>query len=140
MSMRIAHHPEAFSKAPTGKHTAPVKDRDYLGFIATLPCILTMRRPVQVAHLSYAEPTYGHFGRAMQRKASDRWTLPLAPDMHDTQHSGSEKAFWTAHGINAHVACLTLYGLWNERGDDGLPHAERMIRTRLIGRLAKEMG
>ena len=134
MSMRIARHPEAFSKAPTGKHTAPVKDRDYLGFIASLPCIITLRRPVKVAHLSFASPGHGHFGRAKQRKASDRWTLPLTQDMHTAQHGGSEKAFWASHEIDPHAACNALYGLWNERGAEAAIQAEMMIKMRLIGR------
>ncbi|CAJ1391692.1 unnamed protein product [Effrenium voratum] len=110
------------------KDTAPVKERDYLGFIAELPCIIQRTHPVEVAHLSFAEPAYGHFGRGKARKASDRWCLPLDARLHAAQHSGSEIQFWARHGIDPHLACLVLYGLFNER-DRAQHRKERMMGT-----------
>lgn len=126
MSMQIRKDPSAF-QVPKRK---AVKEKDYLGFIATLPCIVTMKSGVQVCHLSFSAPEYGHYGRAKGSKAHDRWTLPMAKEMHDKQHSMNERVFWDQHvRINPHVACLVLYGLYNEAGMDALDQAVACIMS-----------
>lgn len=127
-AFRIARQP---SLAPS-KKTAPVKDKNYLDWIRELPCLITLQMPVQAAHLSMINYSYGHLGRGKGRKASDRWALPLCPDMHREQHKGSEADFWKRHGIDPHKAALALHGLWSERGDTEL--ACRLIVSRRLGR------
>lgn len=135
MTHRIARDPDAFSLAPTGKHTKPVKDAGYLAWLHRLPCIITLSTPVEAAHLSFASPAHGHLGRGKARKASDRWALPLSPHSHREQHNGSERAFWARHGIDPHLACLTLYGLFCEHGYDALEQATMIIKMGIVGRV-----
>lgn len=85
----------------------------YLNFIRGLPCAVTGRMGVQAAHLSFADPWYGHYGRAKGTKAPDLFALPLSPESHARQHSGNEEAFWLETGINPHKLALTLWGIWS---------------------------
>lgn len=115
----------------------PQKSKDYLSFIHRLPCVVTGATVVEAAHLSYAAPQYGHYGRGKGSKAPDRWVLPLSPDEHRRQHSGNEMAYWRSVGINPHILCLTIYGLFSEMGEDAEPFASAIINQQLAvnGRL-----
>lgn len=116
---------------PTPKRKA-LKNRDYLSFIHELPCCITGRYGVQAAHLSFAMPKYGHYGRGKQRKVSDRWALPLCPEEHQRQHSMSEEAYW--RGRSPHVLALTLYGLWCDLGDEAVLFATAIINQHTDGK------
>lgn len=118
------------------KATAPVKLPDYLAFIRTLPCLVTLTFPAEAAHLSKHNPAYGHFGRAKGRKAGDRWALPLSAGAHRQQHDiGDELRFWDMYGINPYVSALTLHGLWSELGQGACDIATNLILARTIGRI-----
>ncbi len=126
MAQRIAK-PAVFQPRPK-KERGSGAEKAYFGFIAQLPCCVSGRHGVQVAHLSTAAPEYGHMGRGKGTKVHHRWTLPLAPDLHDRQHSGNEMRFWREEGIDPHLLALKLYGLWTEFGDEAVAPASRMIR------------
>lgn len=115
----------------------PRKNRDYLSFIHELPCCVTGVRTVEAAHLSSADTTYGHYGRAKSTKASDRWALPLSPEQHRRQHAGNEMAYWRSVGIDPHLLALIIWGLWSELGEDAVPFAVAIITRNLVetGRL-----
>jgi hypothetical protein len=124
MAMKLAPRPIP-EKAP------PVKAKSYLAWLHELPCVVSGRSPVEAAHVNYAAPSCGAFGRGKGQKASDRWALPLHPDLHRAQHDfGDERGWWELQGINPHMAGLVLWGLWKERGDDATSQAERLIRSR----------
>lgn len=127
---RIAHH---ITPDPTPQRK-PAKSKDYLAFIHNLPCVLTGVYGVQAAHLSMAAPKYGHYGRGKQRKASDRWALPMCPAQHDRQHRIGEEVFWSAAGVNPHILALTIFGLWSDLGDDAEPFAAAIINQNIISR------
>lgn len=112
MALQIRKPPTAFSKQPTGKEFAPVKDKTYLEWIRTLPCVVSGRFPVDAAHISYAAPEYGKTGRGKSQKASDRWTIPLSPDIHRAQHDTSERSYWISIGIDPCVVALSLWGAY----------------------------
>lgn len=106
---RIAHtHIEAPPKR------RPAKRGDYLSWIHTLPCVITGRNDIEAAHLSFASPWHGHYGRARGTKAPDRFALPLCRSEHARQHSMSERDFWDSVGINPHELANTLFGLWSD--------------------------
>lgn len=109
---------------PTPKRK-PTKSKNYLAFIHELPCCVTGRYGVEAAHLSFAMPRFGHYGRGKSSKVSDRWALPLCADEHRRQHSMSEEAYW--FGRAPHVLALTLFGLWSDLGDDAEPFAAAII-------------
>jgi len=107
---RVAPHVGRASSIPK---TRPKKNADYLKWLHELPCAVTGRIGVQAAHLSFADPWYGHYGRARGTKAPDLFALPLSPESHARQHSMSEQSFWMEEGINPHELALTLWGLWS---------------------------
>ena len=130
MAYRIA---PAQSAMPS-KATARVKSGDYLSWLHELPCVITGKRPVEAAHVSFENRLVGAPGRGKGVKVSDRWALPLSPEMHRQQHSMNEREFWRQHGIDPHLICLTIWGLWCERKEDATETAEAMILARRIGR------
>lgn len=123
MAMRIAPRPEPLSIAKT----RPVKRGDYLSWLHTLPCIITKQHGVEAAHVSFARPELGHLGRGKSQKASDRWALPMDPRLHMEQHKHNEQAWWRAMDKDPHMACLILWGLWSDYGEDATEAATRII-------------
>lgn len=103
----------------------PPKNKDYLSFIRSLPCVMTGKYGVEAAHLSMASPVHAHYGRAKGTKAPDRWALPLSPDEHHRQHQIGEHVFWA--GRNPHLLCLVIWGLFSDMGDDAVPFATAVI-------------
>jgi hypothetical protein len=129
MAFRIA--PQQAKQFPNRK---PKKNGNYLAFLHSLPCVVSGAREVQAAHLSYAAPRYGHYGRGKGSKAPDRWALPLSAVEHARQHSGNEEDYWRSVGINPHVLALTIHGLWSDLGDDAEPFATAIINAARIKR------
>jgi len=127
----MAYRIRAFNPDPTPK-CRPKKSRKYLDFVRELPCVVTGAREVEAAHLSYAMPKYGHYGRGKGSKAPDRWALPLSSAEHRRQHSMNEEAYWRSVGINPHVLALTIFGLWSDIGDDAEPFATAIINQARI--------
>jgi len=122
---RILRDPSAFSNAPAKGQKRPRReDGKHLAWIRTLPCLVTGKRPVEAAHIRYADPVYGKRDVGKQEKPDDRWVVPLHPDMHREQHGGSEKAFWLKHGIDPCRVALALYAI---TGDD--EQSEIIIRN-----------
>ena len=67
------------------------RDRAHLRFVASQPCLVCGRRPADPHHLRFAQP------RALGRKVSDEFTVPLmsfpSPSLH---RSGVETRWWAA--------------------------------------------
>jgi len=75
----------------------PVRERDrhHLKFVSSQPCLACGRTPSDAHHLKFAEQ------RAMGRKVSDRFTVPLCRLHHRELHRrGNERAWWQGHGID----------------------------------------
>lgn len=113
------------------------KSKDYLSFLHSLPCIVTGQTIVQAAHVSFAAPKYGHYGRGKGTKASDRWALPLCEEQHSRQHNMNEQEYWLGVGIDPHQVALVIWGLFSEMGDDALPFAAAVIHSAREGGFAK---
>jgi hypothetical protein len=129
MNFRIKQPDTAFSDNVHSKNAKPVKAKSYLDFIRGLPCLISHAYGVEAAHLSAANQKYGHMGRAKSSKASDRFALPLCPQMHREQHAfkGGELAFWKSEHINPYDAANALWGAYQERGTAAHDWAVRMI-------------
>ena len=70
------------------------RDQDHLAFVATQPCLICQRAPCDAHHLRFAQP------RALGRKVSDEFTVPLCRDHHSAlHHQGNEAAWWANVGI-----------------------------------------
>jgi hypothetical protein len=71
------------------------RDREHLRFVASQPCLVCGRTPSDAHHIKFAEP------RAMGRKVSDRFTVPICRLHHRELHRrGDELAWWQAQGIH----------------------------------------
>lgn len=110
MNMRIVRPDTAFASQP--KTAKARKDGGYLKFVRQIPCIVTGTLPVEAAHLSTANPKYGHTGRGKSQKAHDRWALPLSPEEHRMQHHFGEAAYWLCLPIDPYLTALVLHGLY----------------------------
>lgn len=102
----------AFSTSPAGKGKRRPREKDegYLRWIRTLPCVITGKRPVEAAHVRYADPRWAKFETPMGQKPHDKWVLPLDPEMHRRQHAMNEKLFWARVGIDPCQVASALYG------------------------------
>jgi hypothetical protein len=94
--------------------TAPrrYRDRDHLRFVAKQPCLICGRKPSDPHHLRHMQP------RALGRKVSDEFTVPLCRIHHRLVHRvGNEAAWWRDAGIDP----ITVAGkLWKQtRIEDG---------------------
>jgi hypothetical protein len=83
-----------------------VRDKEHLRHVAAQPCVLCSARPAEAHHIRFAQP------RALGRKVSDEFTVPLCHKHHrDVHHSGNEAAWWHDLGIDPIDIALQL---WDE--------------------------
>jgi hypothetical protein len=80
------------------------RDRDHLRFVAAQGCLVCGRTPSDAHHIRFAEQ------RAMGRKASDRFTVPICRLHHRELHRrGNERAWWQHRGIDPLVIAADLW-------------------------------
>ena len=83
-----------------------LRDKDHLRFVATHPCLVCGRQPVEAHHLKFSQPS------ALGRKVSDAFTVPLCALHHRDLHTtGNELAWWEKKQIDPAV---TAQMLWDE--------------------------
>jgi len=113
----IRRHPEAFSLDKSGKQTASFKDEKHLAFIRTLPSAVSGKLGCEACHIRAGSPGHNKKATGKGQKPSDCWALPLTPDEHQDQHSGSEMAFWNRYGINPFDLADKLYQITGDRDE-----------------------
>lgn len=102
-------------KAPKKKRLKPSgKSNPHLDMIRSLPCLLS-GRPAEAAHIRYPDPAYDKPETGAGRKPDDRWTVPLAPELHrlnkGCQHdAGDERSWWLGFGIDPLAVAQKLWG------------------------------
>jgi len=91
-----------------------IRDRDHLQFVAQQPCLICGRQSCDAHHLRFAQ------SRALGRKVSDEFTVPLCRGHHRELHRhGDEVAWWKAAGIDP---TPIAHDLWQQTH---LPPAKR---------------
>jgi hypothetical protein len=71
------------------------RNREHLRYVMQQPCLICGRKPSDPHHLRYMQP------RALGRKASDEFAVPLCRVHHRAAHRvGDERAWWKAAGID----------------------------------------
>jgi len=71
------------------------RDKAHLKFVASQPCLICERSPADAHHLRFTQP------RAMGRKVSDEFTVPLCRTHHrDVHRFGDEVAWWSKKAID----------------------------------------
>jgi hypothetical protein len=91
-------HPDApkpakgLPKRPGGRLAAKticLRDKDHRKFVSAQPCLVCGRSPADAHHLRFAQP------RALGRKVSDEFTVPVCRVHHRELHrQGDEAAWW----------------------------------------------
>ena len=81
-----------------------IRDKGHLRFVARQACLVCGRKPADPHHLRFAQP------RALSRKVSDEFTVPLCRAHHREVHNcGDEIAWWQKAGISAAATARTLW-------------------------------
>jgi hypothetical protein len=80
------------------------RDKEHVKFVANQPCLVCGRRPSDAHHLRFAQH------RALGRKVSDEFTVPLCRGHHREVHrSGDEAAWWLKAGIDPTIPARALW-------------------------------
>ena len=81
-----------------------VRDKEHLKFVAQQACMICGRQPSDAHHVRFAQP------RALGRKVSDEFTVPLCRIHHREVHRfGDEAAWWRRTQIDPLSAAATLW-------------------------------
>ena len=80
------------------------RDKPHLRFVALQPCLVCGRSPADPHHLRFAQP------RALGRKTSDEFVVPLCRTHHRQNHQvGDERAWWKAINTDPLPVALRLW-------------------------------
>ncbi len=83
------------SAQPIAPHCKRIRNKNHLRFVAARSCLICGRSPSHAHHIKFAQP------RAMGRKVSDEWAVPLCYIHHRALHDrGDEKAWWEQNKID----------------------------------------
>ena len=81
-----------------------VRDRDHVRSVARHPCLVCGRQPSDPHHLRFTQ------SRALGRKVSDEFTVPLCRGHHREVHRcDDEAAWWRKAGIDPTAVARTLW-------------------------------
>jgi ERF superfamily len=81
-----------------------VRDRDHVKSVAQHPCLICGRQPADAHHLRFAQ------SKALGRKVSDEFTVPLCRGHHREVHRcGDETAWWKSAGVDPTVLARSLW-------------------------------
>ena len=81
-----------------------IRDRDHVRFVTQQTCLVCGRKPCDAHHLRFAQ------NRALSRKVSDEFTVPLCRGHHRELHRhGDEAAWWDKVGLDPIVAARALW-------------------------------
>ncbi len=81
------------------------RNKEHLRFVAQQPCLVCARTPSDPHHLRFAQQ------RALGRKVSDEFAVPLCRSHHRALHRvGNELGWWKATGIDPLEVARKLWG------------------------------
>ena len=81
-----------------------IRDREHVKAVAKQPCLVCGRRPADAHHLRFAQ------SRALGRKVSDEFTVPLCRIHHrEVHYCGDEAAWWSTAGIDPTITARALW-------------------------------
>ena len=81
-----------------------IRNKAHIRFVAQQACLVCGRRPSDPHHLRHVQP------RAIGRKSSDEFTVPLCRIHHRAVHrAGDERAWWNEIGIDPRKVAHTLW-------------------------------
>ena len=81
-----------------------VRDREHVRFVTKQPCLICGRKPSDPHHLRFTQH------RALGRKVSDEFTVPLCRGHHREVHRwGEEAAWWQKAGVDPAASARALW-------------------------------
>ena len=81
-----------------------IRDREHVKYVAQHPCLVCGRQPSDAHHLRYTQ------SRALGRKVSDEFTVPVCRGHHREVHRcGDEAGWWKTIGIDPTVMARALW-------------------------------
>jgi hypothetical protein len=84
--------------------TIRLRDKEHCKSVASQPCVVCGRTPSEAHHIRFAQP------RAIGRKVSDEYTVPVCRLHHRELHAyGDEASWWAAAGIDPLPLALELW-------------------------------
>jgi hypothetical protein len=84
--------------------TIRLRDKEHCKFVRTEPCVVCGRAPTEAHHIRFAQP------RALGRKVSDEYTVPVCRLHHRDLHGyGDEASWWAGVGIDPLPIALELW-------------------------------
>jgi hypothetical protein len=99
----LPQKPEAHRRRVAAK-TVRLRDKEHCKFVATQPCVVCGRMPAEAHHIRFAQP------RALGRKVSDEYTVPVCRLHHRDLHTyGDEASWWAAVSIDPLPIALELW-------------------------------
>ncbi|WP_050424654.1 ERF family protein [Bradyrhizobium tropiciagri] len=104
-ALRVAPLPAAPEAALAHPKELPRKrSKGHLLFVREQPCLVCQQSPCDAHHLKFAQP------RALSRKVSDEYTVPLCRAHHHELHRhGNERAWWANLQIEPSRVALDLW-------------------------------
>jgi ERF superfamily len=118
------------------------RNRQHLRYVIQQPCLVCGRKPSDPHHLRYLQP------RALGRKPSDEFAVPLCRVHHRAAHrAGDERAWWQATGIDPIKIARKLWkhtrieeGQMPPDGPMQSPEASMAFNTQSIGGTSPDRG
>ena len=81
-----------------------LRDKEHCRYVTTQPCVVCGRTPTEAHHLRFTQP------RALGRKVSDEYTIPVCRLHHRELHRyGDEQSWWAAVNVDPLPLALALW-------------------------------
>jgi hypothetical protein len=89
----LPQNPVGHRRRRVAAKTIRLRDKEHCRYIATQPCVICGRTPSEAHHIRFAQP------RALGRKVSDEYTIPVCRLHHRELHRYGDEASWWV-GVN----------------------------------------
>jgi hypothetical protein len=105
-------------RRPLAGKAIRLRDKEHCKFVARQACVVCGRAPAEAHHLRFAQP------RALGRKVSDEFTVPVCRLHHRELHRYGDEVSWWA-GVNVDPVPIALE-LWR-RSRSGAAHSSTLF-------------
>jgi hypothetical protein len=96
--------PPKAARRPVAAKAIRLRDKDHCKFVAMQPCLVCGRSRSETHHIRFAQP------RALGRKVSDEYTVPVCRLHHRELHRyGDEASWWAGVNIDPVAPALELW-------------------------------
>jgi hypothetical protein len=127
-SPAAASEPAGTGRPRSAGKTIRLRDKDHLKFVSKQACVVCGREPSDAHHLRFAQP------RALGRKVSDEFTVPVCRLHHRELHRhGDEAAWWRGLKIDPAPIAFALWRSTHHNGGFCAPVVEEDAKTTAAG-------